>query len=352
MEAESTKPGVFQRVCKNCGKNFTTIHKRQEHCSLKCRLAWKKNRRQARVDAAKTPRKCPLCGKEFMPDMKHRRFCSADCQGRHTEVVTKVVRARQVRERQRNKTVEYRPHECKWCGKQFQRVKGLRTEYCSPECKASATAESASATRMRKAMGVTLEPHVAQPRPKSTYKGTRRPCAYCGEYFTCSSRRNRFCSVEHRVLYIRGEQKRRYHEQSLALEYSNPEKPSNVCIVCGKPLQEGYRSQCCSPRCTDVYINRLITQAVDTASQERSRVCPECGKKFIPGIDTRANKVYCSKQCQSTATSRNMYRKFKEKLQNMTPDEQHEFRAKLAARNREYRHRREKEFYERNFDEG
>lgn len=69
------------RVCKECGKEFTS-KKFQVFCCSKCRIKyWNKiyYSKLSILPKIKTVKTCPVCNKEFEVTSEHRKYCSTEC---------------------------------------------------------------------------------------------------------------------------------------------------------------------------------------------------------------------------------------------------------------------------------
>lgn len=103
--------------CEFCGIEFTTDNKRRKYCSVKCRRAAERARKQNPSEDRAT---CLICGKSFVRRKGTERYCSMDCR-------TEMNRRWQ---REHRKPVM---KKCETCGKEFTPC-NRRQKYCSPDC--------------------------------------------------------------------------------------------------------------------------------------------------------------------------------------------------------------------------
>ena len=106
------------KICLQCGKEFTPVSKKQKFCSLRCSGLYCAANRQKRI--------CPTCGKEYKPTANHQRFCSRRCRGQfgrsEEESSAKVSRTKAA------------ISHCMICGREFiPSYQGQK--YCSDECR-------------------------------------------------------------------------------------------------------------------------------------------------------------------------------------------------------------------------
>lgn len=74
------------------------------------------------------------------------------------------------------------------------------------------------------------------------------------------------------------------------------------CRACGDRLRTGSRPDAlfCSAACrarqwrTDRRLRRLTAAVLGGAGEVE---CPECGARWVAGVDRRSNAVYCSRRC-------------------------------------------------------
>lgn len=70
---------TFTRVCTVCGKEFTTTYSSKITCSVKCRE--KRRNMMYNPQLYKTyTKKCVICGKEFTTNRKNGKYCSKKCR--------------------------------------------------------------------------------------------------------------------------------------------------------------------------------------------------------------------------------------------------------------------------------
>ena len=65
------------RICKQCGKEFTTKDTRVRYCSKECRVKSSNNNRGS--SAVHEERICPECGKKFISRRSNSIYCSREC---------------------------------------------------------------------------------------------------------------------------------------------------------------------------------------------------------------------------------------------------------------------------------
>ena len=80
LEAHKNKVApTFTRVCPVCGKEFTTTYSSKITCSVKCRE--KRRNMIYNPQLYKTyTKKCVICGKEFTTNRKNGKYCSKECR--------------------------------------------------------------------------------------------------------------------------------------------------------------------------------------------------------------------------------------------------------------------------------
>lgn len=126
-KAKAANGGVAQpveRVCKHCGKAFSTTNLKQVFCTKECQKECANARdREAR---RQEPRKCAFCGKIFQPSRSSHICCSRSCSnGLHNRI------------RNEKRHLSFKPivysKVCPCCGKTFETTTFLR-KACSDEC--------------------------------------------------------------------------------------------------------------------------------------------------------------------------------------------------------------------------
>ena len=297
-ETESSDSNkLYTRICPVCGEEFTTPWVRRLSCSPECSAKQKRLTRKAK---ARVQRKCKCCGKEFLVAEGRRKYCSVECASMYSDMLTKELHRRKYRQirryNQENPTV---PFQCSWCGKTFQRERGSKIKYCSPECKRNAKNDFQQAGNARRRLGIALESHEpAYKHRKSLAAGTQAVCSTCGESFIRKSIRSKYCSTTCREISERLAQHNRYHSRKV--------NKDSLCPVCGKELPPQHLSKFCSHECFLKFANN--TESV--LKKQRERTCKYCGRVFLKVL---ANQFYCSKACRKAAIAekdKDDYRKF------------------------------------------
>lgn len=64
---------IMTRICKCCGKEFTTSKQAQKFCSVRCRESF------YYYGQKQTEFKCAFCGKEFT-SLQKKKYCSSICR--------------------------------------------------------------------------------------------------------------------------------------------------------------------------------------------------------------------------------------------------------------------------------
>ncbi len=110
------------KICLQCGKEFTPVSSRQKFCSLRCTglfcAAHRKNRR------------CLTCGKEYKPTANHQRFCSRHCRDQFGRSPNEPLPRGRVKGYRKKTDISY----CMICGREFvPSYQGQK--YCSDECR-------------------------------------------------------------------------------------------------------------------------------------------------------------------------------------------------------------------------
>lgn len=77
-EAHKIKP-TYTRVCTVCGKEFTTTYSSKITCSVKCREK-RRNMLMNPTFYQTYTKKCEICGKEFTTNRKNGKYCSKKCR--------------------------------------------------------------------------------------------------------------------------------------------------------------------------------------------------------------------------------------------------------------------------------
>ena len=65
---------MITRICKGCGKEFTTEKNAQKYCSEECQKKQRKKTKQLK-------KRCSWCGRSFVTT-ENRKYCSDDCERR------------------------------------------------------------------------------------------------------------------------------------------------------------------------------------------------------------------------------------------------------------------------------
>ena len=71
-------PTTYDKICPVCGKNFTTVDRRQKYCSPNC--STKSFWIDGKMDKRTAHKTCPVCGKNFDTHEPRRVYCSAECR--------------------------------------------------------------------------------------------------------------------------------------------------------------------------------------------------------------------------------------------------------------------------------
>lgn len=303
---KSTEPRPAEAVCPECGVKFDRRYVRSVYCSEACR---KRHKAQRRSTVGKVARKCKLCGAEFTVSRTLRKFCSVECAARYADTLTKELHRRS-RRRKRFES-EMNPvsvvHVCRWCGNKFERPRGSKNEYCSPECKRNSRNDYQNSGYIRRKMGVSLER--APARAPGFVKGTRMTCRMCGEPFAAYSSRSLFCSPTCTMVAGRLAQAQRYKDWKLSRE------DVKTCRHCGKVLPSGSDSCFCSHACLMAFAGTLEQEAITS----RTYTCAECGRTFVSrcrmGGRSERN-VYCSESCSKTANRRRSMESYRQKKES------------------------------------
>lgn len=103
--------------CEHCGIEFTSDNKLRKYCSVKCRRAAERDRKQNSTENRTT---CLICGKSFVRRIGIERYCSAECRDE--------MHRRWQREN-RKPVIK----QCAACGKDFT-PRNNKQKYCSPDC--------------------------------------------------------------------------------------------------------------------------------------------------------------------------------------------------------------------------
>ena len=112
-------------------------------------------------------------------------------------------------------------------------------------------------------------------------------CKNCGQEFepTCHQSRQVFCSTECRIKY---HNRKRYAP------------PGEVCMECGKALAQGSvgaNRKLCGDACRINYRYRK-QQERKREERQKPRVCPNCGKEFVPIWEKGGTPRFCSDACR------------------------------------------------------
>lgn len=112
-------------------------------------------------------------------------------------------------------------------------------------------------------------------------------CVCCGAAFTptCHSAHQKYCSSKCRMKY---NNRKRYTP------------PENACVNCGASLehieQVGRNRRFCGDACRDAY-NHQKEKERKQAARNEPRVCPNCGKDFVPLWKTGSPR-FCCDECR------------------------------------------------------
>lgn len=144
---------------------------------------------------------CQQCGKAFKSrSWKHDdpKFCSRTCKGLASRSA---------------------PRSCKWCGTEFQPIKG-RGKFCTPNC--------ASLFNIKEFRDTAPE----------------RNCTVCGTLFRPGSQNSAFCSKTCKMIVVNAKRRK-----AKKVENAVP-RPAQPCIECGQPFVASRAdTQYCGRRC-------------------------------------------------------------------------------------------------------
>lgn len=201
------------KVCKLCGKEYTTRHSIQKYCSRTCASkAFSKKYKGINSKTIKSKTYiCKHCGKEFMPKQSNRAtYCSRQCSYEDKKAKAKA---------------KINP-KCIVCGKEF---KG-RTDakYCSDKCRKE---------NDRRKSNEYL---------KSKHKNKKHICKECGKEFIpeYGNKRRTFCSdtclkeYVHQLSKVRRRRKIKENgEVDLGITLNKLiKRDKDICKMCGKAI--------------------------------------------------------------------------------------------------------------------
>lgn len=254
----SNNPNARVVTCKNCGKEFTTLHPLKCYCSEDCKKEYEKKR----IHIYK--KTCPICGKEFS-GIKRQKHCSREC-----------------RDQARRNTLKLFEKKCPTCGKIFK-TRDKRVKYCSRDC-----------YRVSKKTA-----KYAPPQKKHT-----RTCLQCGKTFITADKNSKYCSKEcyhtatrtlpdkicptcGKLFHPSGKARKFCSRACIRHEKSHRTEISKICPVCGKEFKPSdKRVIYCSSECAGV------------AHRNTLRTCPVCGKEFF---NKPEGQIHCSRHCANIA---------------------------------------------------
>jgi len=115
----------LSKICKKCGKTFTTNNKIRKYCSHRCMLAYNKKQQSNKRIKPMVEIRCLYCNKMFILNVKTRKYCSAECREKYyKEFKNKYVP-------KFNKTVIVK---CEICKNEFNKTAKYHV-CCSDECR-------------------------------------------------------------------------------------------------------------------------------------------------------------------------------------------------------------------------
>lgn len=100
----------MNKICKNCGCEFSSNRKRKIYCSKKCYDAAKNKRRYEKrgcLRSGESLPKCKECGKEFVPSRYNQTFCSNSCSGKSRKTYLTIPDCLQDASRKLDKNIGY-----------------------------------------------------------------------------------------------------------------------------------------------------------------------------------------------------------------------------------------------------
>lgn len=244
----------FDKKCKNCGKTFTAMNVRKEHCSNACKLSFyrKNNKKIFR-------KRCKECGRYFKSPLYKTRFCSPSC------VATS-----------KNRIGTGKSLKCKQCSENFKQ-KHKRHIFCSSYCKGMWGIKNSESIELdcsfcEKKFGRSIYQKSkdaknvfcskdCESRFRETEANDVRICEHCKQEYKCKKGdKNRFCSIE------------------------------------------------CQGRWQSVFRVGINASNYDStiSPQERVKKCAVCGKNMFATPRAFEKKKYCSDKCKMNAQSTTM----------------------------------------------
>ena len=274
------------KTCPNCGRSFEAKNDLQKYCSLECALENRsKNFEPPKVEPPKIepvkvePEKveklikvCPSCGVEFEAKRPFQKYCSHRCGGRDFY-------------RQKSSRRELHKRTCQNCGAEFETKYGHQ-KFCSSKC--------TNAYHFRKF-------EEAHPHHRRKYNEPLPAinCLNCGKPFIPRNSRNKFCSPRcNRIFWAR----KYYSEKRIAA--GKPFKSGKIvkevernCLNCGEKFSTtDSRRKYCSDSCRIAFSVRKLSEARKIKRREKLQevICPNCGEKFK---QKKGYQKFCSKKC-------------------------------------------------------
>lgn len=118
---------IINKVCLNCGNEFSPTDTRQVYCTIECRNSFNAMK-QAKREVAK-PKvinigNCEACGKRYNKKQPHQKYCSQTCRNKADSEKERIARDKY---RQEN------PLTCSICGTKFVITDG-KQKFCSKKC--------------------------------------------------------------------------------------------------------------------------------------------------------------------------------------------------------------------------
>jgi len=226
IKASTSQRKRYNKICKYCGKHYSTPRKVQKYCSRKCEGSW------LRQEAAKKRmRICQWCGKEFVMNFMSGKARSGEVQ--EGLFCSRKCRWDWVKERTRTKNLIEHPQKhniyfniCEICGKLYT-AKNKLDKYCSYECR-----YKRAKTYMRMKYKEEWIPRVFK-------------CKGCGRLVELEygEKKSVFCSEQCAKRYHHNSRrpKQRAEANGVYYEYVNPLKVFKrdgwKCQLCGKKLK-------------------------------------------------------------------------------------------------------------------
>lgn len=244
---------TFNKICKECGKDFVTKNVRKIYCSNLC------NQKHFRKTGAKEYNLiCLFCNKEFKSKLKKVRFCSISCAGKY-----------------KNKEGIKVEFNCKRCGTVFIQ-KHKRHFYCSNACKVLDGTEN------------TPMEDVA--------------CSNCGEIISrikslVKRKKNFFCSV-----ICESEFREREADDFRICENCKKEfkcKKHDKLIFCSIGCQGKWQSEYRSGKNHPSYKH-------DVPDEKRIKKCKFCQKEMILQPREYETQIYCNRTCSILGNDKSM----------------------------------------------